>query len=60
MDTKKVLAGLIAATAVTAASASINPIVEKQQQQEKVMSNLLGGLTTVMSHPECTVKSTSK
>lgn len=59
MNTKKVLVGLIAATAVSAASASINPIVEKQQQ-EKVMNNLLGGLTTAMSHPECTVKSSSK
>lgn len=60
MNTKKVLVGLIAATAVSAASASINPIIEKQQQQENVMSHLLGGLTTVMSHPECTVRSSAE
>ena len=57
MNTKNVLVGLLAATAVNAASATtlINPTIEKQQQ-EKVMTNLLDGLTTVMGHPECTVK----
>lgn len=55
MNKKSVLAGLITATAVSTASASINPIIEKQQQ-EKMMNSLLNGVTTVMSHPECTIK----
>ncbi|MBX9703499.1 MAG: hypothetical protein K2X39_05040 [Silvanigrellaceae bacterium] len=56
MNSKHVLAGVMAATVLNGASAS-NDVVAEKQVQAVVMTELLDGMSIRPTRPECTIKS---
>lgn len=56
MDIKNILIGAVAATVVGSVSAATSVSTLEKQDKAQTMKSIIGELTAVVSHPECTIK----